>query len=67
MFVYYHPLGRCRWCRGRGTNLFSTKERFGPCPHCRGAKTTQRPGSRYVQRIVRGTGTGTGVRKDRRS
>jgi hypothetical protein len=62
-FVYYHPLGRCRWCGGRGTNLFSTKTRYGPCRHCGGAKATRRADSRIVRRVVRGTGAG--VRKDK--
>jgi hypothetical protein len=64
VFVYYHPLGRCHRCGGRGTNLFSTKRRSGPCPRCGGSKATQRADSRYVQRIVRGTGSG--VRKGKR-
>jgi hypothetical protein len=57
-FVYHHPLGRCRWCGGRGTNLFSTKRRYGPCPRCGGAKAMRRADSRFVHRMVRGTGAG---------
>jgi hypothetical protein len=54
VFVYFHPMSPCRWCRGRGTNLFSTTMRYGKCRHCRGTKATERIGSRSVRRVMHG-------------
>jgi hypothetical protein len=55
IFIYYHPVGPCRRCRGKGTNPLSTGKRSGYCRRCGGARVTQRIGSKALHRIVRGT------------
>jgi DnaJ-class molecular chaperone len=55
IFIYTHPVGPCRRCRGKGTNPLSTKKRSGYCRRCHGARVTQRTGSKALHRMVRGT------------
>jgi DnaJ-class molecular chaperone len=55
IFIYYHPFGPCRACKGRGTNRGSTKKRLGRCARCGGTRLTQRMGSRALHKVIRGT------------
>jgi hypothetical protein len=63
IYIYHHPFGPCRSCKGRGTNPFSTKKRLGQCKRCGGSKLTQRPGSKALHRMVRGTSNAVKDRK----
>ena len=54
-FIYYHPFGSCRACKGKGTNRGSTKKRLGRCSRCGGTRLTQRMGSRALHKVIRGT------------
>jgi hypothetical protein len=63
IFIYYHPVGPCRRCGGKGTNPLSTKKRSGYCRRCGGARVTQRIGSKALHRIVRGTSNAVKARK----
>jgi hypothetical protein len=55
IFIYYHPFGPCRSCKGKGTNAGSTKKRLGRCGRCGGGRVTQRMGSRALHKVIRGT------------
>jgi hypothetical protein len=55
IYIYYHPFGPCRACKGKGTNAGSTKKRLGRCSRCGGGRVTQRMGSRAVHKVIRGT------------
>jgi hypothetical protein len=41
-----HPYARCRWCRGSGRNLGSSRGRWGKCTHCGGTGRRLRWGAR---------------------
>jgi hypothetical protein len=55
IYIYYHPFGPCRACKGKGANAGSTKKRLGRCARCGGTRVTQRMGSRALHKVIRGT------------
>jgi hypothetical protein len=66
IFIYYHPFGPCRACKGRGTNPWSTKKRLGRCKRCGGTRLTQRMGSRALHKVIRGTSNAVRENKKKR-
>lgn len=66
VFIYYHPFGPCRACKGKGTNRGSTKKRLGRCTRCGGTRLTQRMGSRALHKVIRGTSNAVRENKEKR-
>ena len=52
-WIYFHPFKPCPRCKGKGTNLLSTKRRAGQCPRCHGTRSVQAIGSKTLHRAVR--------------
>jgi hypothetical protein len=66
IYIYHHPFGPCRACKGKGTNPFSTKKRQGRCTRCGGTRLTQRMGSRALHKVIRGTSNAVRENKKKR-
>jgi hypothetical protein len=66
IFIFYHPFGPCKSCKGRGTNPLSTKKRQGRCKRCGGSRMTQRMGSRALHKVIRGTSNAVRENKKKR-
>jgi hypothetical protein len=52
--VYFWPYAACWACRGRKTNLGSSRNRYGSCWRCKGSGMRQVRGSKAVHKAVRG-------------
>ncbi len=50
--LWLWPYGKCRRCKGTGSNWGSNGRRFGRCRKCGGSKSRVRLGARTVHKTI---------------